>query len=527
MGCGTSKGVVDQPVAPYRYVVPDNAKYGTLFSQAPMPIYAENHSRVLEYLHNSIHFKDIDENEWESFLNRNPKVVQECVRRVEVLDVNEALLSLFKAKDKEQMLFGLRHLTNEKSLDSFKRKLVAIRRGDLVTAWDTVIVNLEGEVRNVSVHWSVPPGNENALTSVLITLIDITEARRSKEEIKRHEQKFHGLFDKAPIGIYTEDHSEVYQYLRDVVQFKNITNWTEYIDEHIEVVEECVKRVVVLDINEALLQLFKAKDKNQLLTGLRQVMSMEKSLESFKQKLIAMHQGEKAKAWETVVVNLEGEVRDVSVHWCVPPGSEDSSLSNVLITLVDITESKRRDRKAKHFENKFNNIFLQSPMPIYTEDHSEVYRYLDEVIQFKRITDFASYLKDNPDVVQQCVKHVKIVEVNDSMLKLFGASNTTVLIEGLRTLHNTQSLESFQQKLIAIHQGVNVKAWDTVIVTIHGEVREVSVHWSVPHECRDFSSVLITLIELSPHSKALLNHKKELHNWHSHSLPDLGSRVLE
>ncbi len=129
------------------------------------------------------------------------------------------------------------------------------------------------------------------------------------------------------------------------MNFAEIDNFESYLDQHPEVVKECVKRVKLVSVNQATLDLFEAKDQGSLLLGLHQIFQ-EESYGTFKKELIAMHQGQTLLEFEMIVSTLEGHKLHAIVGWTVPPGHE-KTFSKVFVSVVDITQRKNYEEQTK------------------------------------------------------------------------------------------------------------------------------------------------------------------------------------
>lgn len=110
----------------------------------------------------------------------------------------------------------------------------------------------------------------------------------------------------------------------------------------------------------------------------------------------------------------------------------------------------RRDMEQRLAEREasYRGLFEDAPFSVWEEDFSAVKGYLDE-LRATGVEDLERYLRDNPDVARHCASLVKIVNVNQASVELFGAADKASLSRGLETLFVEQSLASFVDELIA------------------------------------------------------------------------------
>ena len=110
----------------------------------------------------------------------------------------------------------------------------------------------------------------------------------------------------------------------------------------------------------------------------------------------------------------------------------------------------RRDmeRRLAEREASYRGLFEDAPFSVWEEDFSAVKTYLDG-LRATGVDDLERHLLDNPDVVRHCASLVKIVNVNQASVELFGAADKSSLLQGLGTLFTEQSLASFADELVA------------------------------------------------------------------------------
>ncbi len=167
---------------------------------------------------------------------------------------------------------------------------------------------------------------------------DITEHKRADEALRRSEERLRGIFENSPISLWEEDFSRVKGFI-DGLRARGVKDFGKYFENDPEAVAKCAAMVKVLDVNNASLQLFKARTKDELQRGLGRTFS-GKSYDAFKEELMAITRGENTFETEAITQTLKGDKKNVVVRWSVAPGYENT-LSKVLVSVSDITELKR------------------------------------------------------------------------------------------------------------------------------------------------------------------------------------------
>src|SRR6188474_3347433 len=166
--------------------------------------------------------------------------------------------------------------------------------------------------------------------------------READQALQESNARFSSLFENTPVAIWEEDFSAVKAYLDDLRDSQAV-DLEKYLDDHPNVVSACLGLVKVIDVNQMALNLQEAKDKAELLESLEKTFEAN-SLETFKQELFAILRGQQRLEMDVVVKTLGGQYRDTTLNWAVVPGYEET-YSRVLVSLVDITERKQRERE--------------------------------------------------------------------------------------------------------------------------------------------------------------------------------------
>jgi PAS domain S-box-containing protein len=187
---------------------------------------------------------------------------------------------------------------------------------------------------------------------------DITERRQYEEKLLRSEERYRSLFEESPISLWEEDCSAVKQYV-ERLRSEGVQDFSAYFDSHPAEVAACMPLVRILDVNRATLKLFRAEDKQQLLSGLERIFTQE-SLNHFKEQLIAIAEGKTVLQSEVVNRTLGGEKFHAVLRWSLCAGFEDT-FSKVLVSIVDITERKKMEEMLCESENFLHTIIDTVP----------------------------------------------------------------------------------------------------------------------------------------------------------------------
>lgn len=156
-------------------------RFRTLFENSPVPMWEEDFSAVKSLL-DGLREKGVAD--LEGHLNEYPEVLHQCVERVRVTDFNQAAMKMHRAASREELLCGLVGTFAPDSYATFQRELLCLWDGETEMATDGVVQTLDGDRREVTLYWSVMPGYERTFSKILLSIIDITDRKRTEETLR-------------------------------------------------------------------------------------------------------------------------------------------------------------------------------------------------------------------------------------------------------------------------------------------------------------------------------------------------------
>ena len=112
-----------------------------------------------------------------------------------------------------------------------------------------------------------------------------------------------------------------------------------FLDVHNEFVYECIKDILIIDVNQATLELFGAPNKEVLFQNMHKVFAQEMT-QTFREQLIELWNGNIHHQREAVNYALDGSIRHVLLQFTVFPDYLDN-WGMVQVALTDITARKK------------------------------------------------------------------------------------------------------------------------------------------------------------------------------------------
>ena len=163
--------------------------------------------------------------------------------------------------------------------------------------------------------------------------------KNSTEALFESKTRYQKLFNDSPVPLWEEDFSELYAYIVELKK-KGIRDFRAYFDKNPVELSSCARKVCIMDVNQATLELHQAKNKEQLLGNLDKIFT-EKSLDVFKEELVAIAAGELEFEAEAEVKTITGEPRHISLRLRIEKDQQGSF--RALLATNDITKSKQAE----------------------------------------------------------------------------------------------------------------------------------------------------------------------------------------
>ncbi len=162
---------------------------------------------------------------------------------------------------------------------------------------------------------------------------------------------------------------------------------------------------------------------------------------------------------------------------------------------MDTTENKLLNET--QIRVLFKCLFEDSPISIWEEDFSAVYKYL-KTLREQGITDLRDYFSKNPDQIDKCSRLVKILNINQASLKMYNANSREELLTDLEVVFTEDSKEAFVDQLILIANGGTHYEGENINKTIDGKTLDIFLTWTVAEEhLIDYSVVFVSLIDIT------------------------------
>ncbi len=208
---------------------------------------------------------------------------------------------------------------------------------------------------------------------------------------------------------------------------------------------------------------------------------------------------------EYQLIKKDGSIIDVLLS-ATTERDEKGQINRTLAIFQDITE-KKKDREAiLQSEKRYQNLFHNSPVPLWEEDISDLTGYLNKK-KAEGITDFEKFFDDNPEELFYCSQLVKIIDVNDATLKLHKADTKQNLLGNLNKIFTEKSHQSFKNEVIELANGKTEIETEGETKTFDGEIRNVLLKLLIDSNKTSAKKAIVATLDITDRvlaEKALL-----------------------
>ena len=185
----------------------------------------------------------------------------------------------------------------------------------------------------------------------------------------------------------------------------------------------------------------------------------------------------------------------------IPLKDEKDNLIGGIAVFHDITRRKRADAALRQTEKRYYNIFEGAAVSIWEQDFSEVKAAIDD-LKARGITDFQAHFDQHPDLVDEVIRMTKILDVNDTSLRLYGAASKEELMGSLDKLFLPESRQTLLELLVAMADGETYFEAESAIKDLQGNRIDILVTMAMYSVNREFDNVLVSSIDITRRKQA-------------------------
>ena len=174
--------------------------------------------------------------------------------------------------------------------------------------------------------------------------------------------------------------------------------------------------------------------------------------------------------------------------------------ARIVIVASDVTELVRKRAALEESESRYRHIFDSVDVSIWEEDFTDALPILDE-IGADGPEELKSYLERRPEFLRRARDAIRVTDVNEATVRLFGARDKRELAESLKRIFLPETWQAFVDKLVAVATRQPLTRTDTVACTLDGERRDLSMTIVGSPEAVSPGRVLVTLTDITEHKR--------------------------
>ncbi len=187
-----------------------------------------------------------------------------------------------------------------------------------------------------------------------------------------------------------------------------------------------------------------------------------------------------------------------------PMFNNTGEFTGALGMITDITDLKLEEKSLSAGEHRYRLLFEASLVSIWEEDWSEVKTFLDD-LQAQGISDLRAHFAEHPQDALRCVQSIRVTDVNQATLDLYGAKTKDELGKNLGTLFPPESLKTFMEGFFAAIEGQFVWQAENITNSLSGDALNINAQTVIPEEHeKTWKRVIINIIDLTALKNATL-----------------------
>ena len=167
--------------------------------------------------------------------------------------------------------------------------------------------------------------------------------------------------------------------------------------------------------------------------------------------------------------------------------------------VMDVTARKKSEEALRKSEQRYRHLFQHMPIALWQVNAGELVE-LFKRLRAEGVTELRPYIDQHPHLLQQLADAVKIEEVNERMIELFGARDASEILGISRFRHIPP--DSFLRGLESRWRGEPTYQEETKIVTLDGRVIDVLTTATRPGLITDPDMSLMGIIDITERVRA-------------------------
>jgi PAS domain S-box-containing protein len=202
---------------------------------------------------------------------------------------------------------------------------------------------------------------------------------------------------------------------------------------------------------------------------------------------------------EDVFIRPDGSF--YSVAFTASPLLEDGRTVGTVIEVRETTAEKRAQAALEESRERYRHMFQSVGVSIWEEDFTAVVAAVER-LKAEGVTDMRAWCTPRPEFVQYAAGLVRILDVNEATLRMFGARAKEELLGSLHRIFLPETLSVFVEELVAVAEGRTYMEAETVLRALGGERLDVLFTLSFPSSRQGYRRALVSMVDLTARKRA-------------------------
>ena len=187
----------------------------------------------------------------------------------------------------------------------------------------------------------------------------------------------------------------------------------------------------------------------------------------------------------------------LGIHYCAQPKIISPRACDLFKTLGDRISGGLSILLANQNAKK---LFENTEISIWNQDMSDVCKRLDQ-LRHSGITDLRQYFQNNPQTAIAIITLIKIININEATLSLFGSKDERDFISAFDHTLKPQNIALFTDELCAIWDKRTTFRGETVFLTLNGIEIYTIVSFRIPEAAEEFQNIPVSVIDITERKK--------------------------
>ncbi len=193
--------------------------------------------------------------------------------------------------------------------------------------------------------------------------------------------------------------------------------------------------------------------------------------------------------------------KDNTLHWYktskIPLTDSSENLIGILGTYEDITPLKSSIKELELSEERYRILFENSPTPLWEEDFSKVKLIVDN-LKKKRVKHFEKYFNDHPQIFQQCIRSIKIININKATMNYLNINSKEDILKTNQIVLDDNAEQIFKHELLTFCNNESFYKSNMYKQIVNGQEKWIIIHAIIPAGYSDtWSRIFVSVMDIT------------------------------